>query len=108
AGILCDDVNERRNRIRIGFDVQSSKGNDSGDHHQNEKRHHEGAHTQREGDDSVQGSSAPHARLQLTQLRAYGSSSLRRRKKNWWQRGQRKFWRYRLVPANPTNQPAEK
>src|SRR5262249_27026431 len=82
AGVLRDDIDERRDRSGIGFDVQGGKGTASGGHHQNKKRQHECAHAQRKGDDSVQGSSAPHARLQWTQLRAYGSSSLNRRKKN--------------------------
>ena len=55
AGILGDDVDQRRNRVRIGLDVEGLVGEQAADHQHDAEDDHQDALLERGGDDGVHG-----------------------------------------------------
>lgn len=53
ARVLRDDVDEGRDRVRIGLDVQAHETDEPGDADEDEQRRHERLLFQRECDDAV-------------------------------------------------------
>jgi hypothetical protein len=90
AGVLRDDVDERRDRVWISFDVQSSEGTPPAIM-TSTKNATMSARIRSEKAMMAFMDQARRARLQFTHLRAEGSISLIRRKKSCPQRGQRKL-----------------
>ena len=55
ARVLSDDLDARRHRVRIGFDIEPHEADGAGNEHEQHQRDHQDALLQRKGDHRIHG-----------------------------------------------------